>query len=139
MSFSTELAGLVANQLARFVTLNRHQLIGQVANLDFWLDQAANVLAVIDGYGVRFVRLGAAQEQYIGAHGTTEFALGANHRTEKRASPPRRVPERELQKARRALVETATAFLRRCRDDGAISDEVLNAALKRLGVEADTR
>jgi hypothetical protein len=31
--FSTDMAGLVANRLSRFVTLNRHQLAGQVAIL----------------------------------------------------------------------------------------------------------
>ena len=39
MSFSTDVAKLVADQLSRFVTLNPHQLAGQVANLDFWLDR----------------------------------------------------------------------------------------------------
>jgi hypothetical protein len=34
MSFSTDIAALVANQLSRFVTLNRHQLAGQAANPD---------------------------------------------------------------------------------------------------------
>jgi hypothetical protein len=29
MSFYTEMAKLIAGQLARFVTLNRHQLVGQ--------------------------------------------------------------------------------------------------------------
>lgn len=129
MSFSTDIAGLVAKQLARFVTLNRHQLAGQVANLDFWLDQVRNALAAVDGYGVRFVRMTGAQEQYTAAHETIEFAPEANYYTDGRAQPPRRVPERELQKARRALVEAATAFLRRCRDDDLISDAQLGEAL----------
>ena len=64
MSFSTDIAELVANQLSRFVTLNRHQLAGQAANLDFWLGEVQHALAVIDGYGVRFTRMHAAQEQH---------------------------------------------------------------------------
>src|SRR5262245_8635016 len=71
MSFSTDMAELVASQLSRFVTLNRHQLSGQVANLAFWLAQVRHSLAVIDGYGVRFLRMEAAQEQYVVADGTT--------------------------------------------------------------------
>ena len=39
MSFSTDVAKLVADQLSRFVTLNPHPLAGQVANLDFRLDR----------------------------------------------------------------------------------------------------
>lgn len=135
MSFSTDIAESVANQLARFVTLNRHQLAGQAANLDFWLDQVRNALAAIDGYGVRFVRMTAAQEQYTATHETTEFAFGADHHIGARAAPPRRVPERELQKARRALVEAAAAFLHRCRDDDLISDAQLGEALGALGAE----
>src|SRR5436305_4974977 len=101
MSFSTDIADLVAKQLSRLTTLNRHQLAGQVANLDFWLAQVQHALAVLDGYGVRFVRMHAAQEQYVAVHGTMEFGLNADLTTERRASPPRRVPDRELQKARR--------------------------------------
>jgi hypothetical protein len=136
MSFSTDLAGLVAAQLSRFVTLNRHQLAGQRANLDFWLAQVRHALAVIDGYGVRFLRMHAAQEHYVAAHGTTEFRLEADFPTERKASPPRRIPDRELQKARRALTEAARRFLERCRRDGLLSESQLSAAFESMGIEA---
>lgn len=135
MSFSTDMAGLVANQLSRFVTLNRHQLAGQVANLDFWLAQVRHTLSVIDNYGVRFIQMHAAQEQYTAIHGTTEFALGSDcFPTQRKASPPRRVPDRELQKARRALIEAVTRLLERCRRDDLISEEQLTSAFESLGV-----
>ena len=51
MSFSTDMAKLVADQLSRFVTLRPHQLAGQAANLDFWLAQVRHALGGIDGYG----------------------------------------------------------------------------------------
>ena len=35
MSFSENMAKVVADQLARFVTLNTHQLAGHMANLEF--------------------------------------------------------------------------------------------------------
>lgn len=130
MSFSTDMARLVADQLSRFVTLNRHQLAGQVANLDFWLAQVRHALAGIDGYGVRFVRMQGAQEQYVTRHGTTEFVFGAEDYTpQTRPAPPRRVPDRELRQARRALVEAATRFLERCRGEGFVADSVVSAAL----------
>jgi hypothetical protein len=136
VSFSTDMAKLVADQLSRFVTLNRHQLAGQVANLDFWLAQVRHALSVIDGYGVRFVRMHAAQELYVSQHGTTEFTLGAADFTaEHRASPPRRIPDRELQKARRALVEAVSRFVERCRRDGLISEPQLSEAFQTLGIE----
>jgi hypothetical protein len=135
VSFSTDTARLVADQLSRFVTLNRHQLAGQVANLDFWLAQVRHALAVLDGYGVRFVRMHAAQEQYVAAHGTTEFTLGADFPTERKASPPRRIPDQELRKARRALTEATTRFLERCRREGLISESQFSEACGGLGTK----
>jgi hypothetical protein len=138
MAFSSDIAKLVADQLSRFVTLNRHQLAGQVANLDFWLAQARHALAVIDGYGVRFVRMHDAQEQYVVAHGTTEFAPGVDYPTERKASPPHRIPDRELQKARRALTEAASRFLSRCRKEEFISEARLLAAYASLGIDVES-
>ena len=66
MSYSSQIADLLAAQLTKFVTLNRHQLAGQASNLDFWLLEVRHCLAVIDGYRERF-------EQ--GAQG---FQLGQN-------------------------------------------------------------
>ena len=130
MSFSTAMAKLVADQLSRFVTLNRHQLAGQVANLEFWLAQVRHALAVIDGYGARFVRMHGAQEQYVAQHGTTEFVVGAEDYTpQTRPTPPRRVPDRELRQARRALVEAARRFLERCQAEGLVADTVVATAL----------
>jgi len=134
MSFSTDMAGLVAAQLERFVTLNRHQLAGQAANLDFWLDQVRHTLEVIDGYGVRFVRMHAAQEQYVTTHGTAENLVDADGPKERRPSPARRVPDRELRKARRALTGAAGRFLERCRRDGLISEAQITRAFERLGI-----
>ncbi len=135
MSFSTDMAWVVAGQLSRFVTINRHQLAGQAANLDFWLAQARHALSVIDGYGVRFVRMHGAQEQYVTANWTTEPALGVDcFPTQRRASPPRRIPDRELQKARRALTEATLRFLERCHRDGLISESELSEARETVGL-----
>jgi hypothetical protein len=135
MSFSTDMAELVANQLTRFVTLNPHQLAGQVANIDFWLAQVSHALAVIDGYGVRFVRMEAAQGQYVAAHGTTMSEVGPAGVTERRPPAARRIPDRELRKARRELLEAASRFLERCRHDGLISESEWSSALAGLGIE----
>jgi hypothetical protein len=135
VSFTTDMAKLVTDQLSRFVTLNPHQLAGQVANLDFWLAQARHALAALDGYGVRFVRMEGAQQQYVAAHGTTLSEVGPCGPEERRPPPPRRIPDRELQKARRMLVEAVDRFLQRCRHDGFISESAYSAALEELAVE----
>lgn len=135
VSFSTDIADLVANQLSRLTTLNRHQLAGQVANLDFWLGEIQHALAVIDGYDVRFTRMHGAQENYVSAHGTTEFDLDYDWDTERRASPPRRVSGHELNKARRSLIQAASRFLERCRSEGFLSEDQLTSAKESLGME----
>ena len=129
MSFSTDMAKLVADQLSRFVTLTPHQLAGQVENLDFWLGEVRHALAVVDGYGVRFVRLHAAQERYVAARGVTVSEVGAGGVTERPPPSVRRIPDRELRRARRALVEAATRFLEQCRAEGLVADAVVSAAL----------
>ena len=137
MSFSTDLARVVSDQLSRFVTLNRHQLAGQVANLDFWMSQARHALETLDGYGVRFIRMETAQEQYVSDHGTTEYALEVDYPVARKAAPPHRIPDRELRKARKALIESAYRFLVRCRKEGLISLEQISAARETLGVGSD--
>lgn len=134
MSYSTDVAKLLADQLERFVTLNRHQLVGHVANLDFWLVQVRQALAVLDGYGERFVRMHTAQEKYVDLRGTVEFEL-ERHSTEYRASPPRRVPDHELRKARRSLTAAVTRFLNRCQKEGLIADSEVTEAFRSLGIE----
>src|SRR5262245_49587174 len=137
MPYSTEVADLVANQLSRFVTLNRHQLAGQVANLDFWLAEVRHALAVIDSYGERFVRLNAGQEHYVATHGTTVSEVGPVGAEKRRPPPPRRIPDRELQKARRNLTESAISFFERCRKDYLITNGRFTTALREIGVESN--
>jgi hypothetical protein len=129
VSFSTEMAKLVADQLSRFVTLNPHQLAGQVENLDFWLGEVRHALAVIDGYGVRFVRLHAAQERYVAANNVTASEVGPAGVSERPPPAVRRIPDRELRQARRVLVEAATRFLERCQTEGLVADAVVSDAL----------
>ncbi len=135
VSFSTDMAKLVADQRSRFVTLNPHQLAGQVANLEFWLAQARHAAAALDGYGVRFVRMGAARERYVAAHGTRVSEVGPAGVTARKPPAPRRIPDRELPKARRALGGTARRLLDRCRNEGLISEPPYSAVLDRLDIE----
>jgi hypothetical protein len=135
MSYSSDMANLLTDQLSRFVTLNRHQLSGHVANLEFWLAEVRHALGLLDGYGRRFEQMRDAQDQYVADHGTTEFVLGADYPTEKKASSPRRIPDHEIRKARRPLTEAATRFLERCYREGLILESQWSDALKSLGIE----
>jgi hypothetical protein len=137
MSFSTELAKLVAGQLSRFVTLNRHQLGGQVANIDFWLAEVRHCLEVIDGYSKRFQQLKAAQLRHVAEHQTTEFSLRDPCCTQRSPALPRKVPHSELQEARRDLCEATRRFLVRCFSENLITEVEFQRACAEVGIEVD--
>lgn len=144
MSFSEEMARVVADQLARFVTLNTHQLAGHVANLDFWVSEARHVLEVIDGYEPRFRRMKAGQEQHVVKHGTFTHLLGdidpwfGEPEIRSVPDPPRRVGHATLRQARRSVTEATYRFLVRCCNEGLIPESKMRAICEELdiGVEA---
>ena len=133
MSFSENVAKVVADQLARFVTLNRHQLAGHVANLDFWVAQARHALEVIDGYQERFRRLKNGQAAYVTEHQTTTW-LPSDPDIKGPPDPPRRVADASLREARRAVVDAAYGFLVRLFQDGLIPESQLRAVCGSLGI-----
>jgi hypothetical protein len=134
MSFSTDMAKLVANQLTRFVTLNRHQLAGQVANLDFWIEQVRHGLNVIDGYGKRYQLLKSARAKHVTEHHTVEFRLDDPCCTQGPPSPVVRIPDSEMREARRQLTESAYRFLVRCCNEEFISESRLRSICGEIGI-----
>ena len=131
MSYSTDVARLLTDQLKRFVSLRVHQLAGQVENLDFWLAEVRHALSVIDGYGVRFVRLHDAQERYVAIHDIKLSVYESASYSAHEASPPevRRIPDRELRQARKALVDAAQQFLERCHVEGLVGTETVRTTM----------
>ena len=137
MSFSTDMAKLIGDQISKFVTLNRHQLAGHVANLDFWTAQVRHCLAVIDGYGKRFHMLKVAQAKHVSEHHTTEFSLDDPCCTQGMPAPPRKVPDSELKEARTALCDATHRFLVRCYNDGFLEEAEYRKACEESGIGFD--
>jgi hypothetical protein len=137
MSYSTEIATVLAKQLAKLATLNRHQIVGQLANVDFWLDEVRHALGVLDGYEPRFERMKVAQTQYVSEHKTTVF-FPDEPDLQSHAPPPRRVPSSELQEARRSLCDATYRFLVRCHNEKFIEETTLRRYCDELviGIEA---
>ena len=110
MPYTIDVVRPLIDQLAKFATLNRYQLAGHVANLDFWLGEVRHGLAVIDGYGERFERLRAAQQRHVSEHRSTIFSLRDPRHTEGSPPPPKRVPDGPMQKlvVRSAMRHTAS-------------------------------
>jgi hypothetical protein len=138
MSFSIEMVGILTDQLGRFVTLNRHQLVGHVANLDFWVAEVRHCLDVLDGYAARFERMKAAQEEYVSQHGTVEYDFFDPCCTQGRAAPPVRTPAAERKKARGSLCEATYRFLVRCFREGMLDEAALRRAAGTLGIGVET-
>ncbi len=135
--YSSDIADLLTSQLARFVTLNRHQLAGQVANLAFWLAEVRHCLEVIDGYEARFERLKAAQMNHAAKHGTAEFLLHDPCCTKQAAAPPRRAPDSGLKGSRRSLCDATYRFLVRCFHEGLIGESGLRSDCDSLGISVE--
>jgi hypothetical protein len=138
MAYSSDITKTLTDQITRFLTLNRHQLAGHVANLDFWVAEVRHCLDVIDGYNRRFEQMKAAQIKYTDQHETIEYWLDDPCCTRTKALPPRRVADSELGGARSRLCEATYRFLVRCFNEGLITETVLRGTCNSLdiGVEA---
>ncbi len=138
MAYSSDITKTLTIQITKFVTLNRHQLAGHVANLDFWVAEVRHCLDVIDGYDRRFEQMKAAQTAHISEHGTVEFRLDDPCCTQRTVPPPRRVSGAELEEARRNLCDATYRFLVRCLNEGLIKEDLLRGTCVSLdlGVEA---
>lgn len=134
MAYSVDVATLLTNQLSKFITLNRHQLAGQVANLEFWIDEVRHCLGVIDGYPRRFEQLKEAQAKYVAEHGTIDYLLEDEYLTTTSATPPRRVPHSELKEARRLLCDATYRLLIRGFNEGALTELMVRQTCRELGI-----
>jgi len=144
MAYTTERAVAVAKQLDKFTTSFAHQLVGQFANLAFWLDEVERALAMLDEYPQRFARLRDAQRDWVVAHGTLvgEFCAhcgGACELAPGKQSPvaPKRIDSRELEDARHALKASVYRFLLRCYRARLHDEDALRAACERLDISVD--
>lgn len=136
LSFSQDLANIVAEQVERFSLLRNYHLAAHVPNLDFWISQVRNALAALDGYDFRFENLKAAQNEYVRQHQIT---------VPSRIDPldfftpegPRRIPGHELGKARRRLVAATARFLKCLLREQLITGNRLQEISLSLGIDSE--
>ena len=137
-AYTIELADLLTAQLSRFVTLNAHQLAGHVANLDFWSQEVAHCLEVIDQYSARFELLKQAQQAHVKEHRTAEFDLSDIYGTS--ARPPRRprsISHQERAESRTKLCDVFYRFVVRCHSSGLIDEATVRMQCDRHGIGID--
>ena len=72
MAYFTDINRTLTVQITKVVTLNRHQLAGYLANLEFSVSEVRHCLDVIDAYNRSFEQMKAAQARRISGHGTVD-------------------------------------------------------------------
>jgi hypothetical protein len=138
MPYSTDIAKTLNDQLQKFTTLNRHQLAGQAANLDFWLGEVRHCFNVIDEYRRRFDKMKVAQREYVSHHHTTAFDLDDPCCTQGPPAQPKPIPHSELQHARQSLSDATYRLLLRCLKHGLIVEADLRKACDELNIGVDS-
>ncbi|HEY4055681.1 MAG TPA: hypothetical protein VGM39_03705 [Kofleriaceae bacterium] len=142
MSYSTEQAALLANQLERLATSNAYQLVGHHANLAFWLEEVVHALAVIDDYSRRFGLLRDAHTAWTEAnHTTRDFYCahcgGACELGPRKPPAPTRVSSEEMNAAKKSLRQGAYRLLLRCYRASLLDEGALRGACDRIGVSLE--
>jgi hypothetical protein len=143
MSYSTERAALIATQLERLATQNAYQLAGQFPNLDFWIDEAATALRVIDGYPERFRRLRDAQVEWVKAHDTKvsdycPICSGACEIGPETPAPPQRTPSDDLHRARESIRTAARRYFLRLYRAHLIEEDAVRRACDAIGTGVES-
>jgi hypothetical protein len=138
MSYATDRAELLAKVLERLSTLGAYQLVGHRDNLEFWVDEVVGAIEVIDGYSARFRRMRTAQVAWVRAHDVRispfcPICGGGCEFGPRPPDPPRRVPDAQMDDARKSLREAARRFLRRLYRAHMASREEVLAAAERIG------
>ena len=144
MVYSIDRANLLSAQLEKFTTSYAHHLVGQFANVDFWLGEAKQALAVLADYHRRFTRMRDAQADWVHAHQTVVSTFcphcGGKCEFDPRVPPPPvRIPSLELTEAARRLRDAIYGFLLRCHRAGMLDEAALVAACEQVGTDVDVR
>jgi hypothetical protein len=142
MIYTIEKANLLTNQLNRFTTSYAHHLIGQFANIDFWLDEVQDALKTIDEYNKRFSNMRDAQKEWVTNHGTKVYGYCSicKGRCEFDDGTPRplvRTSSSELAATRRGLVDATYEFLLRCFRAGLLDQNSLVKKCSQIGTSIE--
>ncbi|WP_299683890.1 hypothetical protein [uncultured Dokdonia sp.] len=145
MIYTIEKANLVATQLKKFTTGYGYYVVGQYANIDFWLQEVMEAQKTIDAYTSRFNNMRDAQKEYIVKHdvrvsdychicgGKCEFSEG----NPPAPSPPKRMSSSVLDTTRRDVVNAMYYFLARCYRMGLLNDATLKEKCDMIGTGID--
>ena len=142
MIYSIEKAHLIAEQLRRFTSAYAHHVVGQYANIDFWLQEVKEALVTIDAYNQRFNRMRDEQKNWVEAHGTVVYEYcphcgGKCEFSDGKPAPPVRMSSSELTQTRKKLVDSAYYFLLRCHRVGLLDEQLLETKCNYIGTSIE--
>jgi hypothetical protein len=136
MAYSLEVCELLTKQIEKFVSLNRHQIAGHIANIEFWSNEVRHALILIDGYRERFAKMSSAQNQYVTQNKVIEYDLNEPY-IRGRATPPVRLDKNAQTQGRQQLVGTWRRFVLRCFREGMLSEDDAQKVCEPIGVSLE--
>lgn len=130
MIYTIEKANLIAEQLKKFTTGYAHHVVGQFANIDFWISEVIESLKGIDNHRSRFDAMYNAQKDWtenheIVVHEYCPICAGRCEFSDGKPSLPKLSYKSEKIETRRYLVDSTYFFLIRCYRIGVLSKNEL--------------
>lgn len=142
MIYTIEKANLIAEQLRKFTSGYSHHVVGQFANIDFWINETVQSLHTIDDHRKRFENMRNTQKDWIEEHGTIAYdycpiCRGRCEFSNGKPELPKLRYKTEKSKARKDLVDSAYFFLIRCCKIGLLSSDELKQKCDLIGAGID--
>lgn len=143
MIYTIEKANLIKEQLKRFTTGYTHHVVGQFANIDFWINEVIQSLITIDEHRKRFEVMYNTQKEWtenheIVIHKHCSICRGVCEFSDGNPSLPKLRYKSEKNQIRKDLVDSAYFFLVRCYRIGLLSNEELKQKCDIIGTGIDT-
>jgi len=73
MIYTIEKANLITEQLRKFTVGYTHHVVGQFANIEFWINEVIEAIKTIDEHKNRFNNIYNAQKKWTEEHGTIVY------------------------------------------------------------------
>jgi len=118
--------------LDRAVDLKAHHLVGFIANLDWWMREARQLLVDIDEYPERFDTMRQAINDYLKAHPQGEL-------DDDNPVSMQHMSNGDRQAIRNRLVQSISRFLKRCESAELIARHDRADAENLLGIDASRK
>lgn len=146
MIYTIHRVKLISEQLRKFSDSNSWIVVGQFANLDFWMDEVNAALKILDGHNLRFDKIYEAQKEWIESHGiqvpdncpicqgVCELGKGLIKPTLPKKSAQTKSDKKESKKE---LLDSAYFFLLRCYKLKLLSETELRKTCNKIGTSID--